>query len=189
MVTWDIRGVGCFRDSRRSPAVGRMVVNLKGVKNAVMKCFRQARKLGYKMFAMRNGGKCFAGARGHLTYSKYGRSRGCRKGLGGSSAINVYRFTKCKWSRQKYSFVVVFFSCLLQVLFCEFLPLIPLTLPIIPQVLEDAVLAPNLSDLSRGRYPYPGPQEEVRLKHFIAPNIYTQSSRNMPRMSRRPVRL
>ena len=95
-VTWRIQSMGCFKDRRRRAAVGRMIVNLQGVKNAVMRCFRQARKLGYKLFAIQEGGKCFAGPRGHLTYGKYGRSRRCRNGMGGKWAINVYTFSKCK---------------------------------------------------------------------------------------------
>ena len=67
-----------------------MVANLRGLKYAVRDCARQARKRGYKVFAVQNGGECFMGPRAKITYNKYGPSKKCRGGKGGPWANNVY---------------------------------------------------------------------------------------------------
>lgn len=67
-----------------------MVANLRGLKFAVRDCARQARKRGYRLFAVQNGGECFMGPRAKITYKKYGPSKRCRGGKGGPWANNVY---------------------------------------------------------------------------------------------------
>ena len=84
-----IRSVGCFKDKPRR-AVGSMVANLRGLKFVVRDCARQARKRGYRLFAVQNGGECWMGPRAKLTYKKYGTSKRCRGGKGGPWANNVY---------------------------------------------------------------------------------------------------
>ena len=84
-----IRNLGCFRDKRRRSA-GSMVANLRGLKYAVRDCARQARKRGYRIFAVQNGGECFMGPRAKITYKMYGRSKRCRGGKGGPWANDVY---------------------------------------------------------------------------------------------------
>ena len=67
-----------------------MVANLRGLKFAVRDCARQARKRGYRLFAVQNGGECFIGPRAKITYKKYGPSKRCRGGKGGPWANDVY---------------------------------------------------------------------------------------------------
>ena len=55
-----------------------------------MRCFSLAAARGYRAFAVQYGGECFSGPMAHRTYSKYGRTRGCRGGKGGSWANDVY---------------------------------------------------------------------------------------------------
>lgn len=84
-----IRSIGCFKDKPRR-AAGSMVANLRGLKFVVRDCARQARKRGYRLFAVQNGGECFMGPRAKITYKKYGPSKRCRGGKGGPWANNVY---------------------------------------------------------------------------------------------------
>lgn len=84
-----LRSVGCFKDKPRR-AAGSMVANLRGLKFAVRDCARQARKRGYRLFAVQNGGECWMGPRAKITYKKYGASRRCRGGKGGPWANDVY---------------------------------------------------------------------------------------------------
>lgn len=84
-----LRSIGCFKDKARR-AAGSMVANLRGLKFAVRDCARQARKRGYRIFALQNGGECFMGPRAKITYKKYGPSKRCRGGKGGPWANNVY---------------------------------------------------------------------------------------------------
>lgn len=84
-----IRSIGCFKDKPRR-AAGSMVANLRGLKYAVRDCARQARKRGYRLFAVQNGGECFMGPRAKITYKKYGPSKRCRGGKGGPWTNNVY---------------------------------------------------------------------------------------------------
>ena len=68
-----------------------MVANLRGLKFAVRDCARQARKRGYRVFAVQNGGECFMGPRAKITYKRYGPSKKCRGGKGAPWANDVYK--------------------------------------------------------------------------------------------------
>ena len=57
----------------------------------IAKCAVAALSLGYNMFAVQNGGQCFASATAPLTFSKYGKSTACwNGGEGGPWASQVY---------------------------------------------------------------------------------------------------
>ena len=57
----------------------------------LQKCGRVARKRGYTVFAVQRGGMCFSGPLAEIHYRKFGMSRRCHDGLGGSYANSVYR--------------------------------------------------------------------------------------------------
>ena len=62
----------------------------------ILKCGRVARRRGFPVFAIQRGGMCFGGPRAEIDYQKYGISRKCHDGLGGSYANSVYRLIgKC----------------------------------------------------------------------------------------------
>nr|XP_039249479.1 uncharacterized protein LOC120327143 isoform X1 [Styela clava] len=89
--------IGCFRDTgnRAIPQADGRFQSLRDSypqrKDAIAKCARVATDLGYKVFAVQNGGWCATGTEAHMTYQKYGPSNGCRKdGEGGPWANHVY---------------------------------------------------------------------------------------------------
>ena len=59
-------------------------------KQPISKCAEIARELGYKFFAIQNGGQCFSGPDGR-DFRKFGPSERCRSGVGGSIANDVYK--------------------------------------------------------------------------------------------------
>ena len=60
-------------------------------KNPIAKCAQAARRAGYGMFAIQNGGWCAASATAVKTFNKYGKSEACRSdGEGGPRANQVY---------------------------------------------------------------------------------------------------
>ena len=60
-------------------------------KNPIAKCAQAARRAGYGMFAIQNGGWCAASATAAKTFNKYGKSAACRSdGEGGPYANQVY---------------------------------------------------------------------------------------------------
>jgi len=89
--------IGCYKDTR-----SRAIATLEG-KDSILdgsythrvspiaKCAVAAMKRGYRMFAVQNGGQCFASATAPLTFSKYGKSTACGNGgEGGPWANDVY---------------------------------------------------------------------------------------------------
>ena len=54
------------------------------------KCADTAKELGYKVFALQNGGQCFTSEDAEKSYSKYGLSDKCRDGIGGPLVSDVY---------------------------------------------------------------------------------------------------
>ena len=56
--------------------------------------------MGFTLFAVQNGGECWADNAG--TYGKYGPSEKCRDGKGGDHANDVYNITG-KWRHLVYS--------------------------------------------------------------------------------------
>ncbi|KAL9957484.1 hypothetical protein ACROYT_G039122 [Oculina patagonica] len=60
---------------------------------AIAKCAVAARKIGFKMFALQNGGWCATSATAEQTYNNYGKSNNCNAdGEGGPWANHVYTF-------------------------------------------------------------------------------------------------
>ena len=60
-------------------------------RDAIQKCARAARRRGYKVFAVQNGGWCASSATAQYTYNKYGLSKACKNdGKGGPWANQVY---------------------------------------------------------------------------------------------------
>ena len=60
-------------------------------KNPLAKCSVAAMRVGYSMFAVRNGGECFGSATAPHTFDKYGKSDACgAEGAGGPWANQVY---------------------------------------------------------------------------------------------------
>ncbi|XP_065651564.1 neurogenic locus notch homolog protein 2 isoform X4 [Hydra vulgaris] len=59
-------------------------------KDPIGKCADTAKELGFKLFALQNGGQCFTSADAQLNYMKYGRSNKCRNGVGGPLVSDVY---------------------------------------------------------------------------------------------------
>ena len=80
---------GCFRDKPRR-AMGILLGNLRGRRDAIMRCFLLASRRGYRAFGVQHGGECWSGPLARRTFSKYGRSNRCRNGKGGAWANNVY---------------------------------------------------------------------------------------------------
>lgn len=65
--------------------------------NEIQKCALFAKLIGYKVFAIQNGGECLTSATAHKTYSKYGESQVCKgDGKGGPFANQVYRLSERK---------------------------------------------------------------------------------------------
>ena len=89
--------IGCYRDTRN-----RAILPLEGKdsildgrywtrKNPIAKCAAAARRAGYSMFAVQNGGWCAASATAGKTFDKYGKSTACGSdGEGGPWANQVY---------------------------------------------------------------------------------------------------
>ena len=60
-------------------------------KNPVAKCAVAAMRAGASMFAVQNGGQCFASSTAPQTFDKYGKSTACKAdGEGGTWANQVY---------------------------------------------------------------------------------------------------
>lgn len=58
---------------------------------AIEKCYQAAKKRGYKVFAVQNGGWCASSATASMTFDKYGKSTSCKTdGKGGPWANEVY---------------------------------------------------------------------------------------------------
>ena len=89
--------IGCYRDTSNraiEPLEGKDSI-LDGAywtrKNPIAKCAQAARRAGYGMFAIQNGGWCAASATAVKTFNKYGKSAACRSdGEGGPWANQVY---------------------------------------------------------------------------------------------------
>ena len=58
--------------------------------NAIFKCALEAAKMGYKAFAVQDGGACFSGPFAHLNYSVYGGANCPSGGKGGDLVSELY---------------------------------------------------------------------------------------------------
>ena len=92
----DYKNVGCYKDtsSRAIPTLEGKDSILDGQyssrKNPIAKCALAARKKGYRMFAIQDGGWCAYSATAEKTFNKYGKSDACQQGKGGGWANDVY---------------------------------------------------------------------------------------------------
>ena len=63
--------------------------------DAIQKCYKAAKVLGFEVFAIQDGGQCMSSAMAATEYNKEGRSLECNAdGKGGPMANNVYRIIK-----------------------------------------------------------------------------------------------
>ncbi|KAK3712866.1 hypothetical protein QZH41_016907 [Actinostola sp. cb2023] len=98
----EYQSLGCWSDTANwKDPQSRALLSLEGLdprvsddyhtrKQPISKCAEIARELGYKFFAIQNGGQCFSGPDGH-DFRKFGPSERCRSGVGGSIANDVYK--------------------------------------------------------------------------------------------------
>ena len=89
--------LGCWNDSgsHALPVLEhsdpRLDDSYQNRSDPLLKCGQVARKRGYTVFAVQDGGMCFGGPLAEINYRKYGISRSCHDGLGGVYANSVYR--------------------------------------------------------------------------------------------------
>ena len=82
--------LGCWRDIWDNRAIsGRIRLKSPDVDD----CYRFAKEKGWAVFAVGWGEDCFTAANAHLTYKSRGSAGNCRDGVGGTSAIDVYRIS------------------------------------------------------------------------------------------------
>ena len=84
--------VGCYAD-RRIRAIPVRYLNYR--RDPIRSCYKYAKTRGYQYFAVQYGIQCFSTRNAGNTYKKYGHSRGCRNGRGGTWANDVYKI-KCE---------------------------------------------------------------------------------------------
>ena len=92
--------LGCYKDKN-----DRAIASLEGTNpilrlllgrtyrqraNKVEKCYKVSQSLGYKVFAIQDGGECLGSNTAEKTYNMYGKSTACSNGLGGAMANSVY---------------------------------------------------------------------------------------------------
>ncbi|XP_078381198.1 retinoschisin-like [Oculina patagonica] len=89
--------IGCFKDhaNHAVPTIeGQDSIldgSYKARRNAIEKCYRAAKKRGFRVFAVQDGGWCATSASAAKTFRKYGKSTACRSdGKGGPWANQVY---------------------------------------------------------------------------------------------------
>ncbi|KAL9974750.1 hypothetical protein ACROYT_G011832 [Oculina patagonica] len=96
--------VGCFIDPswyRPMPSLEgqdhRLDGNYKLRENAIEKCALVSKELGYKVFAVQDGGKCLSSSTAHKTFHMSGRITKCKSnGLGGSGVNHIYAIGEMK---------------------------------------------------------------------------------------------
>ena len=99
---WYYRYIGRYR-SLSSRGLGQYVGRMKG-KKKVYECARRANKMGYRAFALRNGGDCYVSRYKRRYASKrrvFGRSRASS---GGPRVIDAYVVGKGKFDRNLCEF-------------------------------------------------------------------------------------
>ena len=102
IIVTEYRSLGCWADTKdwKDPAKRALMV-MEGLdpllagsyqerKQPISKCAEVAKRLGFRVFAIQNGGQCFGGA-DEVTYKTYGPSESCADGIGGPLANDVYK--------------------------------------------------------------------------------------------------
>ena len=92
------QNIGCFNDDRMGPAIETLERqdsildgNYTTRNDSITKCYRAAKKRGFHVFAVQNGGRCASDASAANTFDKYGNSLDCESdGKGGPLANQVY---------------------------------------------------------------------------------------------------
>lgn len=89
--------IGCFqdRDDRAIPTLEGQDPILDGDYKTrldpISKCFQAAKKRGFRIFAIQDGGWCATSASAAKTFNRYGKSSACKSdGEGGPWANQVY---------------------------------------------------------------------------------------------------
>ena len=94
--------LGCWKDQHPNRALPTIEGNseVKSILtghykrrfDALGKCMRAAKKLGFNVFAVQDGGQCFAGKDAKVTAMRYGKSNECdaKTGKGGPLANDLY---------------------------------------------------------------------------------------------------
>lgn len=102
IIVTEYRSLGCWADTTdwRNPSKRAMMVmegldpivadNYHERKQPISKCADVAKRLGFRVFAVQNGGQCFGGS-DEDSYKTYGPSEKCADGVGGSLANDVYK--------------------------------------------------------------------------------------------------
>ena len=92
--------IGCFKDqgNRAIPSLeGQDSIlddNYQARQDSIEKCYKAAKKRGFHIFAVQNGGWCASSATAGKTFNKYGKSTACKSdGEGGPWANQVYYIT------------------------------------------------------------------------------------------------
>ena len=92
------QNIGCIKDDPMSPAIETLEErdsildgNYTTRNDSITKCFRAAKKRGFHIFAVQDGGRCASNASAANTFDKYGSSSVCKlDGKGGPNANEVY---------------------------------------------------------------------------------------------------
>ena len=91
------QSIGCYKDfnDRAIPTLEGQDSILDGKYNArsnsIEKCYKAAKKRGFQVFAVQNGGWCASSALAIGTFTRYGKSSACKSdGEGGPWANQVY---------------------------------------------------------------------------------------------------
>ena len=97
--------MGCWKDRPNraiTPSITGYNVNQQPrINMSVEECAKMAKKNGFKVFGLQDGGQCFSGPNAEKTYNKYGSTNNCpSNGLGTGWVNNVYginseNFYKC----------------------------------------------------------------------------------------------
>ena len=89
---------GCWKDRKTTPRTLTDIdidipktfgSHYKKRKDPILHCLQAAIARGYVVFALQDGGQCF-GSSSLKSYSKWGTSTDCARGLGGPLANDVY---------------------------------------------------------------------------------------------------
>lgn len=92
--------VGCYKDKgdRAIPILeGKDPILDGGYQqriNAIDKCYRAARKRGFKVFSVQHGGQCFSSSTAQKTFNKHGVSSACNFDGEGAAWNNQVYFIK-----------------------------------------------------------------------------------------------
>ena len=107
--------LGCFHDRNNTPVIPSLesisATYLNGPyqtrENAVKKCALETAKVGFKAFALQDGGACLSGPFAHVNYSIYGETECPPGGKGRPNVSEVYllggKFVFCIFTIFYYS--------------------------------------------------------------------------------------